>query len=88
LLMRYSMTATLGPRRPPPDIIVNTLRGTGLYVMRPCHRRAEWLMSVVGHMPVDDRCIEDTVLDALTAGFNLSFAFEGQSRVLGGLDVD
>jgi hypothetical protein len=41
----------------------------------------------VGHMPVDDRCIEDAVLDALTAGFNVSFAFEGQSRVLGGLDV-
>jgi hypothetical protein len=89
LLMRCSMTATLDPRRPQPDIIVNTLRGTGLYVMRPCHRRAaEWLMSVVGDMSVDDRCIEDTLLDALIAGFNVSFAFEGQSRVLGGLDVD
>jgi hypothetical protein len=86
--MRCSMTATLDPRRPQPDIIVNTLRGTGLYVMRPCHRRAaEWLMSVVGDMSVD-RCIEDTLLDALIAGFNVSFAFEGQSRVLGGLDVD
>jgi hypothetical protein len=83
------MNATLGPRRPPPDLIVDTLRGTDLYVMRPCHSvAAEWLMSVVGDMPVDDRCIEETVLDALIAGFNVSFAFEGQSRVLGGLEVD
>jgi hypothetical protein len=30
--------------------------------MRPCHRlAAEWLMSVVGDMPVDDGCIEDTL---------------------------
>jgi hypothetical protein len=87
--MRYSMNATLGPRRPPPDIIVKTLRGTDLYVLRPCHRlAAEWLMSVVGDTPVDDRCIEETVFDALIAGFNVSFAFEGQSRVLSGLDVD
>jgi hypothetical protein len=73
----YSMNATLGPRRPPPDIIVNTLRGTGLYVMRPCPRlAAEWLMSVVGDMPVDDGCIEDTLFDVLIAGFNVSFAFD------------
>jgi hypothetical protein len=64
------------------------LEGHGLYVMRPGHRlAAEWLMSMVGDMPVDDRCIEDTLLDALLAGFNVSFAFEGQSRVPCGLDV-
>ena len=80
------MSNTLEPQRPTPDIILTALRGTGLYVMRPCHRlAAEWLMSVVGDMPVDDRCIEDTLLDSLIAGFNVSFAFEGQSRVLGRL---
>ena len=65
------------------------LEGHGLVRHETCHRvAAEWLMSVVGDMPVDDRCIEDTLLDAMIAGFNVSFAFEGQSRVLGGLDVD
>jgi hypothetical protein len=60
--MRYSMNATPDPRRPPPDIIVNAFEGHGLAVMRPCHRlAAEWLMSVVGDMPVDDGCIEDTL---------------------------
>ena len=86
MLKRYGMNATLDPHRPAPDIIVITLGGTGLNDMRPCHRlAADWLMSEVGDMPVDARCIEDTVLDALIAGFHLSFAFEGQSRVLGGL---
>jgi len=86
LLKRYSMNNTLDLHPSAPDIILSTLKGTGLYVMRPCHRlAAEWLMSVVGDMPVDDRCIEDTLLDALIAGFNVSFAFEGQSRVLDGL---
>ena len=57
-----------------------------MYVMRPCHRlAAEWLMSVAGDIPADDRCIEDALRDALIAGFNVSFAFEGQSRVLDGL---
>jgi hypothetical protein len=80
------MNDTLDPPQPAPDMILSTLRGTGLYLMRPCHRlAAEWLMSVAGDIPVDDRCIEDTLRNALIAGFNVSFAFEGHSRVLDGL---
>jgi hypothetical protein len=75
-----------GSRRLPPDLVIEALPGTGLYVVRPCHRRAaEWLMLMAGDVPVDDRRIESTVLDALTAGFNVSFAFARQPRLLGGL---
>jgi hypothetical protein len=40
-------------------------------------------MSMVGDVPVDDRRLEETVLDALTAGFNVSLPSAGQPRDLG-----
>ena len=71
---------------PVPDLLLEHVPATGLYVMTPCHRRAaDWLMSIVGDVPVDDRCVEETVLDALAAGFRVSFAFQAQPRTLAGL---
>jgi hypothetical protein len=78
--------ADVGSRRLPPDLIVEPSPGTSLFVVRPCHRRAaDWLISMVGDVPVDDRNLEDVVLAALTTGFNVSLKFQAQPRMLGGL---
>ena len=77
--------ADVGSDRLRPDLIVEPSPGTSLFVMRPCHRRAaDWLISVVGDVPVDDRNLEEVILAALTARFNVSLPFQAQPRVLGG----
>ena len=75
-----------------PDLVVEP-SPINLFVVKPCHRpAADWLISMVGDVPVDDRNLEDVVLAALTAGFNVSLPFQAQPRVVGGLpaapDVD
>jgi hypothetical protein len=68
------------------DLVVDVSPGTSLFVARPCHQRAaDWLGSMVGDVPIDDRSLGYTVFAAFSAGFNVSLPFEGQPRVLGGL---
>jgi len=86
-----STGANGGPR--PADFIADRSPGDSLLIVRPCHgRAAAWLIAMVGDVPVDDRCLEDFITAALTAGFRVSLAFQAQPRVLGGLpaatDVD
>jgi len=80
-------------RRRLADLIVDRSGENSLFIVRPCHRRAaDWLISMVGDVPVDDRRLKDVITAALTAGFNVALAFQAQPRVLGGLpaatDVD
>ena len=72
-------------RRRLADLIVDRSPEDGLLILRPRHRRAaDWLISTVGDVPVDDRCLEDVITAALMAGLYVSFAFQAQPRVLGG----